>query len=110
MKNNPAWAILITSIIIAFIFGIIENSNKTVPTEIKSEKQITTSVNNEEKKVEKISPKEETSKEIKTSTIDKNKDDKKIAKDVKTTKNIKEKKDKTSTTEKIKKDRLIGVD
>ena len=32
MKNNPAWIILIISIIVAFIFGIIENSNNTPKT------------------------------------------------------------------------------
>lgn len=105
MKNNPAWAILITSIIIACIFGTIEYSNKTVPPEIESEKKITTSVNKEEKKVENISTKKETSKEIKTSKIDKNKDEKKIAKDVKTAKDVKEKKDTTSKTEKTDKDK-----
>ena len=99
MKNNPAWAILITSIIIACIFGTIEYSNKTVPHEIESEKKITTSVNKEEKKVENISTKKETSKEIKTSKIDKNKDEKKIAKDIKTTKNVKDKIDKDQKQE-----------
>lgn len=66
MKNNPAWIILIISIILAFIFAIFENSSKTSQTvENKPENKIV-SINKQTQK-EKINDKN------KKEDIDKNK-------------------------------------